>query len=80
MAQVRDTKFGTSVSTNSYLMLQNAGVIAFTVSELLRESQYLSPSVNISKWVTVTPLASAEIYCFLIILTKHLIAVDSFFL
>ena len=35
----RDTKFGTNVSDKMLLILQNARVTAFTVSELLKENQ-----------------------------------------
>ena len=40
LGQVSDTKFGMNVSyKKSYWILQNAGITAFTISELLRENQ-----------------------------------------
>ena len=39
LEQVSDTKVGMSFSNKMYWMLQNTTVIAFTVSELLRENQ-----------------------------------------
>ena len=39
LGRVRNTKFGTNVSNKMWLMLQNAKVAAFTVSELLKENQ-----------------------------------------